>query len=102
MRIAHHLFAAADMAAVAGLILAALAIGSSCTAASKRASAAGVYALGTGAAVAAQACAGQGAQACRETGIAAGVAVIGMAAAAWATSYLTETEPASPASLATR
>lgn len=104
MRFAHHLFGVVDLAGAVGLTLAIMAIGSSCTGPSKRAAAAGLYSLGTGAAVAAQACAGQGSQACRETAIAAGVAVAGMGLAAWATAYLAETSerPApAPASLAT-
>lgn len=94
-----HILATIDMSVMALLIAGALGVSSSCTGASKRAAAAGLYSLGTGAAVAAQACAGQSVQACRETGVVAGFAVTGMALAAWATAYLSETsEPAAPSS----
>lgn len=103
-----HILATIDMSVMALLIAGALGVSSSCTGASKRAAAAGLYSLGTGAAVAAQACASQSVQACRETGVVAGFAVAGMALASWATAYLSETsEPApppapSPSSLATK
>ena len=103
MRIAHHLLGAVDMVVMGGLIAGLLAVGS-CSAPSKRAAAAGLYSLGTGAAVAAQACAGQSVQACRETGVVAAFAVAGMALASWATAYLSETAevpPAAPSSVAT-
>lgn len=61
----------------------------------RRAVVVGLGALGTGAAVAAQACAAHGSQACRETSITAAVAVLGTALAAGATAYLDAAEPAS-------
>jgi hypothetical protein len=68
--------------------------------ATKRAAAVALGSLGTGAAVAAQACASQPNDSCQDTAITAGVAVLGTALAAGATAYMTGAEdaPEAPAS----
>lgn len=70
--------------------------------ATKRAAAVGLGALGAGSVVAAQSCSAQPAEVCRDTAVAAGVAVLGTALAAGATAYLEAPEdalrPPAPAS----
>lgn len=60
--------------------------------ATSRAIAVGLGSLGTGAAIAAQSCSNQSDEACRDTAVAASVAVIGTALAAGAVAYLSETD----------